>query len=735
MPFGAKNEEASFVMSGILPSSSSQQKKNMVLLWTTMMAFLAFETVLGGTCPSQCQCDDKNLRVECSNSNLAVLPIMLNPSLKDLKANNNKINKLEGALSFYDSLEFVDLSNNQIRHVGKYQFIKLSMLQQLNLSDNFVTHLYKETLLGPKAIQTLDLSKNILTSVPNGTFATLDTLVDLRLSHNKISSISWAAFKGLSRLRVLHLDYNLLSFIQADWLEPLENLRFLYLSNNMIRALPAFTFRPLKALQVLDMGQNKIHNVSEEAFYATRSVDTIVLANNLLHRVPNQALSSLENLGSVDLTGNPIQHLDRSSFSGLFVLKTLKLDRMYQLTSLDLHTFVDNIQLRSLSLSNNKMLQVLPWGIFSANLGLSEVNFVNNTAWQSLFPSQVPLRSLKSLQVAGLPFYCNCSLTWMWELYQANHSSSDFHLDQATCASVSNSGSSNVPLKDLKVDDMACADWTYVLIVTSAAILITVGLLVSASLVIYKYRTWRRDSKFVGTPCLHIKDDTMIYRGTLNFHQNPLEPTYAQALVTSTGSCSPQNTTLEPFYEVPRYTTTTTTTTTTTGNSDEEPGGNKSHSSGSSKYSSSGYIGSDLWDNDFLGLNSPAHNNVVHHGVYFGTTQLPRSPRSSTGLGSGTSGSSTASAVTNKPVFFSPARNVPGHYHNTLMSSATNSPAKYQHQQQHPMYLMTTNTASSPKYLHHPHLVSSANTNAAAGHHSGTQFRNTTKMPRANVYV
>merc|ERR1719270_3192488 len=182
-----------------------------------------------------------------------------------------------------------------------------------------------------------------------------------------------------------------------------------------------------------------------------------------------------------------------------------------------------------------------------------------------------------------------------------------------------------------------------------------------------------------GTPCLHIKDDTMIYtrpaNGGTNFHQNPLNDvqvaeiessTYAKAILGgysppgSTGLAYTSNLACnEPFYEVPRFNSSH------TGDLPMElaPSDVSGGSAGPplpSKYSSSGYVGSELWENDFLGLNQ------VH--LNFATQQ--RSPRSSSGLGSSThSGSSTASSNGNKLVFFSPVRNSGGnnsHLHHTL---------------------------------------------------------------------
>merc|ERR1711935_588755 len=161
------------------------------------------------------------------------------------------------------------------------------------------------------------------------------------------------------------------------------------------------------------------------------------------------------------------------------------------------------------------------------------------------------------------------------------------------------------------------------------------------------------------------------------------------------------------------------------------PNNNSANSNQSSKYSSSGYVGSELWENDFLGLNQ------VH--VNFATQQ--RSPRSSSGLGSSThSGSSTASSSGNKPVFFSPVRNIGAnhHLHHTLMVPAStaaaaaaggnvvgthsvhNSPAKFYH---HPMYL---NKFVLPPQQQHPLVTSNGST---------TAIRSPKGQKRSNVYV
>ena len=494
----------------------------------------------GALCPNKCHCDDQTLQWDCTDGDLEGIPHFANPEMKVLKAKNNKISKLDGALGVYTNLEFLDLSENQLRHLGKNQFASCQKLHQLNISNNFLASLHAKTFKGLQTLQNVDLSKNMLTTLVNQTFAPLETLVELRLSHNKINLIEDLAFAGLSRLRVLYLDHNLMSFIKPSWLEPLKNLRFLYLQNNVIRSLPALVFQPLKALRILELKHNQIHDVSQEAFYGAREIDTLDLSENLLGAVPNLAFSMLKNLRHLDLSRNPIPKLDSASFSGMYSLRTLQMDDMYQLTFIDPHTFMDSLQVRTLSLASNHQLQPLPWGLFDANAHLEELILVNNS-WSSLFPQQIPSRSLKKLHLSGIPFYCNCSLTWLWELYQTvdpEHSNQSF-LDNAACQSVSNSAKKNVLLQGLKVDELACANWTFVLVVASISILVTVGLLIIVALIAYKCKQHYRSASANSNPCLHIKDDTMIYtsNGGQRFHQAPMtlgetdSGTYAKAIL------------------------------------------------------------------------------------------------------------------------------------------------------------------------------------------------------------
>ena len=54
---------------------------------------------------------------------------------------NDQVKKLEGSLNFYSELEVLDLSQNQVQHLGRSPFMGQVKLKQLNLSTNLISSL------------------------------------------------------------------------------------------------------------------------------------------------------------------------------------------------------------------------------------------------------------------------------------------------------------------------------------------------------------------------------------------------------------------------------------------------------------------------------------------------------------------------------------------------------------------------------------------------------------------
>ncbi|CAB4061158.1 unnamed protein product [Lepeophtheirus salmonis] len=572
------------------------------------LIFLLLPLLMKGVlayCPESCICDNTNLFANCSFSEehmndvqpLDVIPIMLNPSIKRLIASRNRVRKLEGAIRVYRYLESLDLSQNELKTLGRAQFVESSRLQFLDLSNNFLTSLHKQSFEGLSALITLDLNENAISSLDDNYFEHTSSLVELRLKGNKISKFYKDAFAGLSRLRVLHLEENLLSELNREWFLPLENLRFLYLDKNQIQQLPSESL-PLSALRMLSLKGNKLLNLSiGNPFKGLKSMDTLDLSNNFLEIVPNEVLREANKLRHLDISINPIHYFDAESFRSMFVLESLKANNMNRLKLIQSHTFMDNIKLQELYLNSNMKLLPIPLGLLQTNTRMKVLSLRNGT-WSTLSPQQLPPSPLEALLLGGLPLYCNCSLTWLWDLYHRNKNSSNkIELDNIWCENLSGSPR----LANVSVDSLACTDFTRILVAISVAIIVTVSILLLV----------------VGIGCA--------YR---NHHDLEVEEEE------------------EPYYEVPKY----------ANIQDDDP----KSSGSSSKYSSSGYVGS---------YGSP-HNSGSSTGSSMGGANLINNNARNTGSLS-------------SPLYFSPSRGHLIHHANphpgaTVIRNATgnSSPSK-----------------------------------------------------------
>ena len=79
--------------------------------WLLLLLVLSFSIPsLAGLCPQGCQCENKGLFTVCPTGELKHVPHFLNPAIKQLKINGNRITKLEGALNFYDKVRISNLT-------------------------------------------------------------------------------------------------------------------------------------------------------------------------------------------------------------------------------------------------------------------------------------------------------------------------------------------------------------------------------------------------------------------------------------------------------------------------------------------------------------------------------------------------------------------------------------------------------------------------------------------------
>ncbi|XP_049795168.1 leucine-rich repeat and immunoglobulin-like domain containing-NOGO receptor-interacting protein 4 [Schistocerca nitens] len=396
-------------------SASCRWRPLAVLGAALALSLLAADSAAAAICPSKCQCDDETLEASCTDANLEVVPIQLNPDVKRINLQGNRISNVHFTLDLYSNLRHLDLSRNRISSLGTLNFKLQTKLVTLNFSRNDITSLSKDTFNGLKSVQVLDLSYNQLSSLEGAALAELGDLRALNLTGNRVSAVGERALERLPQLRELLLDDNQLLDVPAAALRRLPALQRLGLADNLIEAVAEGALPALRDLRALTLRRNVLSSIDRAAFDGVQSLQSLDVSDNNLTSVPTSQLSKLADLVELDLSGNTFDTIEAVSFQSLFELRQLRLSRLRQLRRVDVRAFVDNIKLQSVELDDNERLSSLPPRLFHGNPALERVSARGN-AFTALEAEHFPLDRLRALSLAGNPLHCNCSLLWLWLL-------------------------------------------------------------------------------------------------------------------------------------------------------------------------------------------------------------------------------------------------------------------------------------------------------------------------------
>ena len=265
--------------------------------------------------------------------------------LKTITINRNYINSNYFQLTLklaFNSLTYLNLSQNNITKIGRNSFINFHHLLILNLSCNKLKIIDKYLFQGLINLMVLNLYQNGICRIESDSFKDLPNLEILNLDSNLINNNYYSRIylvnKNLTKLylnsNVLHsLDYmfsehitfkfieildfqkNHIQNIQDDFFIILKHLQYLYLNDNSIRCLNRNHFANLHFLEYLDLSNNCIWYLDSELFHNLFHLKTLKLSENFIESVPNDLFKKLSSLQVLDLSYNAITMVSDTIFS------------------------------------------------------------------------------------------------------------------------------------------------------------------------------------------------------------------------------------------------------------------------------------------------------------------------------------------------------------------------------------------------------------------------------------
>jgi Leucine-rich repeat (LRR) protein len=207
--------------------------------------------------------------LDISSNNLgSVQSLNLNnfTKLVQLNLRSNNLDSIE-AIDFLkiNKLKDLSLSWNNLRNVDNLN-VSLISLNFLDLSHNQIISVENLDFKQFPSLNSLYLSHNLIYSVINMKFAENSILINLDLSHNKIGFISNETFVNLKLLDFLNLEHNLLKTIGNHLIWNLKRFEKLYISQNLIDNFDATSFIGLTKLKniylsIKNLGLNDFCNI------------------------------------------------------------------------------------------------------------------------------------------------------------------------------------------------------------------------------------------------------------------------------------------------------------------------------------------------------------------------------------------------------------------------------------------------------------------------------------------
>ncbi|XP_004679169.1 PREDICTED: leucine-rich repeat-containing protein 40 [Condylura cristata] len=266
--------------------------------------------------------------------------ISLLESLERLDLSNNDISSLPFSLGNLH-LKFLALEGNPLRTIRREILNKgtqevLKYLQSKikddgpNQSDSVIDTamtLPSESRVNVHAIITLkllDYSDKQTTLIPDEVFDAVksNVITSINFSKNQLCEIPKRIVELKDMVSDVNLSFNKLPSLSVE-LCMLQKLTFLDLRNNFLNSLPE-EMGSLMKLQTINLSFNRF-KILPEVLYHIRTLETILISNNQVGSVNPEKMKTMENLITLDLQNNDLLQIP-PELGNCVNLRTLLLD-------------------------------------------------------------------------------------------------------------------------------------------------------------------------------------------------------------------------------------------------------------------------------------------------------------------------------------------------------------------------------------------------------------------------
>ncbi|TYJ14797.1 hypothetical protein E1A91_A10G141700v1 [Gossypium mustelinum] len=273
--------------------------------------------------PNQFPFDDANssfpmlISLRLRSCNISTFPAFLKSqeSLEELDLSNNQISGAVPNWVWKKSLQYLDLSNNSLTSLDQFSsnqdslqipICNLSQLQTFDASFNKLSGSIPSCLGNISSLEYLDLQQNNFSgSIPD--FGGATQLSTLQLNDNKLEGKLPRSLANCTMLYVLNLENNTLHDTFPLWLGKLPGLTVLILQANRFYGPIKHLENNFPVLDVLDIASNNFSGqLSIKFFHATHQLRSLKIGGNKLEGKLPRSLANCQKLEVLDVRKNMI---------------------------------------------------------------------------------------------------------------------------------------------------------------------------------------------------------------------------------------------------------------------------------------------------------------------------------------------------------------------------------------------------------------------------------------------
>ncbi|XP_069934380.1 leucine-rich repeat-containing protein 40 isoform X2 [Oryctolagus cuniculus] len=258
-------------------------------------------------------------RLDLSNNDISSLPYSLgNLHLKFLALEGNPLRTIRREIINKGTQEVLKYLRSKIKDDGPSQSDSVTETAMTLPSES------KVNVHAIVTLKLLDYSDKQTTLIPDEVFDAIknNIIISVNFSKNQLSEIPKRITELKEMVTEVNLSFNKLSCISLE-LCMLQKLTFLDLRNNFLNSLPE-EMKSLIRLQVINLSFNRF-KILPEVLYHIPTLETILISNNQVGSVDPQKMKTMENLTTLDLQNNDLLQIP-PELGNCVNLRTLLLD-------------------------------------------------------------------------------------------------------------------------------------------------------------------------------------------------------------------------------------------------------------------------------------------------------------------------------------------------------------------------------------------------------------------------